>query len=701
MSNPVKIFIAYSRLDEEYLKVLRKHLKPLDRNKTIRIWYDGEIAPGSIWEQSIKDNLYAANIILLLVSANSLASDYFYEKEMADALARHEREEAIVIPIILDYCSWKITELNKLQALPKDGKPVSEWESISKAYTNIVEGLNRSVLEVKAKQKATAAEILQKKREAEAERQRKIAAAQEQERLAELQRQTEESQKKEQNIKNAKEKQREAQIAAFKENPKVRYGAMGLGGVLLLFVLMWGMSKMGGSATSTEQINPNTSNAEIPLLAGGGLDSTTQYQNFFNAAQVLFNEKNYDKALIKLDSALVYQPNDTKAQELQNKAKAAQKEQSEAEKQKAQETAYKNLIDKADSKFKKKQWTSAKSDYEGALAIKDDESHPKSQIKKIEAELNKIAQSDAAQKEQERKNQEYNRLVKLADGKYNQQQWKDAKSYYEQAANYKNTQYVKDRIGGIDWKLKQEETVKTEPKTTPPSTGRKPHPEIQKLLDNMVTVQGGTFQMGSNDGDDDEKPVHSVTVSTFQMGKYEVTQAQWKAVMGSNPSSKSAGCNNCPVETVSWNDAQDFIKKLNQLTGKRFRLPTEAEWEFAAIGGTKSRNYKYAGSNSIDEVAWYYNNSGKKTHPVGGKKANELGLYDMSGNVYEWCEDDWHRNYNGAPTNGKAWIDSPRAASRVRRGGSWSNVDYYCRSSDRGNSSPSNRNLSIGLRLAQ
>jgi formylglycine-generating enzyme required for sulfatase activity/serine/threonine protein kinase len=222
--------------------------------------------------------------------------------------------------------------------------------------------------------------------------------------------------------------------------------------------------------------------------------------------------------------------------------------------------------------------------------------------------------------------------------------------------------------------------------------------------DQMVFVKGGTFTMGctseQSDCDSDEKPTRQVTVSDFYMGKYEVTQKQWRAVMGSNPSHFN-NCDNCPVENVRWNDVQEFIRKLNQLTGKRYRLPTEAEWEFAARGGTQSRGYKYSGSNTIGEVAEYEGNNDKSTKPVGGKKPNELGLYDMSGNVWEWCEDDWHNNYNGAPTDGRAWIDSPRGDRRVLRGGSLFFVARLCRVSNRYGSYPDSRNSLNGFRLAQ
>jgi formylglycine-generating enzyme required for sulfatase activity len=216
----------------------------------------------------------------------------------------------------------------------------------------------------------------------------------------------------------------------------------------------------------------------------------------------------------------------------------------------------------------------------------------------------------------------------------------------------------------------------------------------------MVFVQGGTFRMGctaeqQDDCDGDEKPVHEVTLSSYYIGKYEVTQAQWEALMGSNPSKFKGG--NLPVENVSWDDVQVFIERLNAATGKRYRLPTEAEWEYAARGGKRSRNYKYSGSNSVEDVAWMDNNSGETTHPVGTKKANELGIYDMSGNVFEWCH-DWYDDYPDSAQNNPVGASS--GSYRVGRGGSWSYYAGICRMAIRGSRSPGRRDGLLGFRVA-
>jgi formylglycine-generating enzyme required for sulfatase activity len=214
----------------------------------------------------------------------------------------------------------------------------------------------------------------------------------------------------------------------------------------------------------------------------------------------------------------------------------------------------------------------------------------------------------------------------------------------------------------------------------------------------MVFVKGGSFRMGDTfgDGNKEEKPVHPVTVNDFYISKFEVTQQQWQLIMGDNPS-HFKNCPNCPVERISWFEVQDFLVKLNELTGKNYRLPSEAEWEYAAKGGSQGKGFKYSGRNNINFVSWYSGNSGNKTNPVGLKEPNELGIYDMSGNVWEWVN-DWFGFYTDSPKNNPIGPDS--GDFKIVKGGSWFGYIGGSRVACRGSDDPSNKRSYIGFRIA-
>jgi len=223
---------------------------------------------------------------------------------------------------------------------------------------------------------------------------------------------------------------------------------------------------------------------------------------------------------------------------------------------------------------------------------------------------------------------------------------------------------------------------------------------LQSIESTMVKIPSGDFMMGSNSGGNDEKPVHRVYINSFKMGKYEVTQALWQAVMGSNPSRFKG--DNRPVENVSWNDIQRFIGILNEVTGKHFRLPTEAEWEYVARAGSTT---KYSWGNAVGHNRANCDGCGsqwddKKTAPVGSFSANKFGLYDMHGNVWEWVQDRYHNSYKGAPSKGSAW-ESGSDSRRVLRGGSWNDIPYALRSALRVRDRPVNRDFRPGFRLVQ
>ncbi len=461
----LEIFIAYDRADDPYLQALLQHLSPLKNNNGVTIWHDGVMKAGSDRKQCIKDAIHRADMILLLVSADFLASDYFYKTELPEALARHQKGEVELIPIILRPCDWMNDPIMKqLQALPKDGRPIVSWQIADEAYFDIVTQLRLVVTAIKKKREAA------------------------------------------------------IQIAELKQKARHYLG----------------------------QNDP----AE-----------TLHYVSL----------------------GLAINPTDAELLQLQTQAQQ-------------------HLL-----------------------------------------EQERIAKEQKAKTERER----------------------------------------------------QERLIRELPAP------------IQDLLNDMITVEGGTFIMGSNDGGEWEKP-HEVRLNTFQIGKYPITQAQWQAIMNHNPS-HFKGVQN-PVESISWNDTQTFITRLNELLRSKglpsgYCLPTEAQWEYAARGGNKSKGYLYAGSNNIAEVAWYNGNSAGKTHPVAQKKPNELGIYDMSGNVWEWCQDEWHYSYHDAPADGSAWQDTSGVEKeytiRVVRGGSWYYDPDDYRVSCRVRIHDSDHHSNIGCRLSR
>lgn len=225
--------------------------------------------------------------------------------------------------------------------------------------------------------------------------------------------------------------------------------------------------------------------------------------------------------------------------------------------------------------------------------------------------------------------------------------------------------------------------------------------EVNGVSFAMIYVEGGTFTMGAtpeqgSDASGDEKPAHSVTLSSYCIGQTEVTQCLWEAVMGNNPSTVKDDSR--PVDNISWKDCEKFINKLNKLTKQKFRLPTEAEWEFAARGGTQSRGYKYSGSNTLNEVGWYIDNNIAYLHAVGTKSYNELGIYDMSGNVCEWCQ-DWFDEYEETSQTNPQGPSSSSDSEKIFRGGSSSDNSKACRVTHRDGNRPSFKSEGLGLRL--
>ena len=570
MPQPYQIFTIYAREDAQYLKELRGQLRPLENAGRIKVWSDREINPGVEWEKEIVQHLDTADIILILVSADYYDSAYIHEVEIKYALARHEKGEAKVLPIIVrpvDFSDDPI--ISRLQVLPTDGRPVTDrhWQNRDDAWLDVVAGVKRTLgtireaelqreqadLMARERQAREQREAEQRSREAQARHEREAAERGDNERLAQHKREQEQERRRievaawQQAIDAHRRPDYEDYLARYPQGeyarearfrikelkrknaappPWGRYVAMGTGLLALLLAVWWAPKLMGGEKEQPAH-NPPVQTDTTRIVPTTG-------DNF------------------KKDSAISSSP----------------------------------------------------------------------------VEIEKPTKST---------------------------------------------------------------TVPTE--KTPSS----PAPSSPGVTFNypVVRVAGGTFQIGSPAGEvgrSADECQYTVSLGSFSMGKYEVTQAQWKAIMGDNPSNFK-NCDDCPVEQVSWNDAQSFIKKLKEKTGKSYRLPTEAEWEYAARGGAgaSSMTKTYAGSNTLGSVAWFADNAGSKTHPVGGKSPNELGLYDMRGNVWEWCQDTW-KPY---PCDSKSTADS---RFRVLRGGSWNSGASLCRTARRSSREPSDRRTYIGFR---
>ena len=268
--------------------------------------------------------------------------------------------------------------------------------------------------------------------------------------------------------------------------------------------------------------------------------------------------------------------------------------------------------------------------------------------------------------------------------------------YYITGVIYYHNRYFKKSLDYLEKYLSQEEKGKYYNSALDFYTKAEGEVQVIEINTNMVRIPEGCFQMGSLDeeADSDKRP-HRVCVKAFEIGKYEVTQGEWQAVMGHNPA-RFANGDRYPVEQVSWNDAQGYVRRLNQRTGQSYRLPTEAEWEYACRGGVAAE--RYCGGNMVDRVAWYQGNSDRRTHSVGEKAANGFGLYDLSGNVWEWTCSRYDRNYGGAE---KYCNDKDTSGPLAVRGGSWYITPAGVRSANRGRDAPTVRNDNLGFRLAR
>ena len=540
--DPLEVFISYSRKDEGLKDELARHLKILRREGKINTWQDRDIEAGTEWAAEIKAQLEKAQIILLLVTSNFLASDYCYETEMQRAVQRHHAGTARVIPIILKPCGWKYSDFKGLQALPKDGKPVTSWRDREEALFDIEIGIRQVVESIHAEQRD---------REQEAARQQVI----------QQQQQTEAARR---------ERERQAEQKRQKEQ------------------------------AAAEQLRRQ------------------------RGAEALLRQQQLEQL------------------------ETARREQKQEQ----------STID---------QWHQTQGEVETAQQAK---------LPNLQKNSFQIATITGIQP---------------------------------------------SRFWGL---VGKQANISRQPGEVT---------QFDEVLDDgltlaMVKIPGGQFWMGSPDDEEerqfDEGPQHSVTIQSFWMGKYVVTQAQWAQVAAYpkvrtdlEPFPAYFKGPSRPVERVSWEQAVEFCQRLSQKTGRTYRLPSEAQWEYACRAGmntpfhfgptitTDLANYRgtdweYGGATYLGSYGdGPYGVFREQTTEVGSFSPNAFGLYDMHGNVWEWCQDVWHSDYEGAPTDDFAWTEGGDQERRVVRGGSWLSVPEICRSATRDGNAPDGRGNDIGFRV--
>jgi hypothetical protein len=669
-------FLSFSSKDLEEARQVCAEL----RGYGLHVFLSDEVLKantGQSFNQKIEQALSNSQHFILLSSVNSMASEWVqieYETFFNECYIKNKKQRRF---IILKGEEFSLQHIPKIyRRLQFAGTPKEILATFVKDQNFIDKQKNQQKQEKFAQDAARQKQAAEKARLELIEREKQAAAQQkaEQARLEQLALREFKAKKKQEE----KREKDEAKAAWWRENKnKVVGGILGLMLLVLGIVLISNYSGSGDSRTAAGE-TPHVKENQDSLVAA------QSYQKLLTQAQNLFDKKDFEKAQEHFQNAIAVVDTFNIDTQIVDKGiedcRAALKKMADDLSNKEKEENYKKWKDKGDRAYKNKTYVSAKEFYNMA---KDYVNNEETQQKIRDCD-NKIAAAGTAAKTEN----DYNNYLKKANKHYNNGEYKSAKSDYEKAKTYKNTTEVNNKIADCQEKLKP-------PK---PITPKLPS-IIQTLERNMKSIPSGTFTMGctseQKDCYDDEEPTHDVSIRGFKMNKHEVTQEEWQAVMGENPSTFK-NCDKCPVESVSWNNIQDFLKKLNQLTGKNYRLPSEAEWEYAARGNEK---HLYAGSNTIGNIAWYRDNSSRKTHSVGGKSSNGFGLYDMSGNVWEWCQDTKHENYEGAPTDGRAWT-SGGSSNRVLRGGGWGNDAKRCRVSLRIIINPDSRNYISGFRLA-
>ena len=667
----INVFIAYAREDEKLMDALQKQLAILENNQLIKIWFDRKIDPGKNWNKEIQKQLNNADIILLLMSPDFIASRYAY-KEMEKASKMNENGSAEVFPVILRYCGWERTPVGELQALPENGEPVTSrksWHTIDIPLKTVFDAVDITAQTIVAQCIAAGEWIME-------------------------------------NIQHLDSK---ILSAAFNRQADIHFSDKNWKDALEKYKLAEKFLKTNSGAKSNVIKRQKLCIDEIA------------YSESISLSEGYIKSEDYSDAMIYIQKALEWKPDDSIALQLKNQIEEEEGKKSQIK----QLEKFQKCVFQAREYFKKKNWQEAEDFYKKAAFLCEKDFEPNPQELEIEIQ-------------QFQNEKEWEQAKNTAEKYELNKQYRKALFYYKKALRLKYFDNLKEKVEDCEIELKK--VRKENIKNLLIAFGFLSvscflyvcyHNYYEKnLYHNMIIINGGTFQMGCRERQyncrEDETPLHKVEVNDFYLDIKEVTIKEfeefviakayktdaekegWSYVWTEDGYEKKEGVNwrndvngkllsqreySYPVIHVSWKDADAYAR------WKSKRLPTEAEWEYAAKGGRQSKNFKYAGSNDLHSVAWYTKNSNGQTHPVGLKKANELELYDMSGNVSEWCSDWYDEGYY---TQGKKKnpYGPNEGVYKVLRGGSWLSNRSYC-SFNRNKTEPNNRFSVVGFRCAK
>ncbi len=752
---------------------LAKHLSLLKRRGVIQSWHDRQIGAGVEWEAEIAAHLESAQIILLLISADFMASDFCYDNELQRALERHCKNEARVIPIILRACDWHGAEFGALQALPKDALAVTSWPNQDEAWTNVAQGIRRAVEQLHHPSVTHAAPL-------------QVRRPNFDQYAAELERQA----VRQVNVIHPY-LLGDQFVGRKKELGELTDWLAGAEHNMLC------LCALGGTGKSALVWHWLYSPATSAALAARGMRHfwSSFYARDYTAGEFL------RQLAAKLGGPTVVARDEW----------AAQRQLQQFVLERLRQQPWLLVLDGLEREmgaFADPRHYQVDSEAPGISNTAGwPEETVRARLAEVLAQLDRQPADDAARQWWQAFAQEHQQrpalLVRLAEELTNRQatvaEWHAAYAHSETEniqANLHYLDYARFRSAANDsgtsglttadsgwwskpapgvtrtrgWQAEQILTRLTEVKAqleweAAPEPLRawwlafeqaeptrlalvlrvaeelahrkatladffnacahSQTPDIQanlhylaytrlkrkgELPGELVELPGGTFTMGSPASEagrsNDEGPQRAVTVAPFHIGKFAITQAQWSVAAGwpkverdLNPDPANFKGDDLPVESVSWEDAVEFCQRLSEKTGMQFRLPTEAEWEYTARAGTTTA-YSFGDDDKLlNQYAWFSNNSGNQTHPVGTKLPNQFGLYDMHGNVWEWCQDVWHNSYEGAPADGSAWLSGGDSSRRVLRGGGWGNDTFNCRSANRFDLARDDRNINFGFRV--